>query len=124
MQRKAQPQDRAFATAKETGPGASDCATITATVAHWSGIGGTSLSSPVWSAVIALWDGYHHGRFGNANQGLYHLAAKSYASYFHDVTGKNQAPNTNGYYPAATGFDLATGLGTPNVTVVALAKLS
>jgi kumamolisin len=33
----------------------------------WFGIGGTSLSPPFWSAIIADHDGFWHGRIGNAN---------------------------------------------------------
>jgi len=83
----------------------------------WFGIGGTSLSSPLWSGVIALWDSVHAGRFGNANAGLYTLfrSNSSSSTYFHDITGKNQTENTNGYYPTTVKYDMATGIGTPRI---------
>lgn len=83
----------------------------------WFGIGGTSLSSPLWSAVIGLWDSVHGQRFGNANFGLYQLfqANHSYDRFFHDITGVNQTENSNGYYPVTRNYDMATGIGTPRI---------
>ena len=83
----------------------------------WFGIGGTSLSSPLWSGIIAIWDSVHAGRFGNANPGLYTLfrSTSSYSLYFHDITGKKQTKTTNGYYPTTQKFDMATGIGSPRI---------
>jgi hypothetical protein len=56
-----------------------------------------------------------HG-LGQINGTLYSLAAgANYGTYFYDVTnGNNQAdPDVPGY-PATTGWDPVTGLGTPN----------
>ena len=87
----------------------------------WFGIGGTSLSSPLWSAVIALYDSVHGKRFGNANQGLYKLfqSLHSYGSFFHDITGKNQTENNNGFYPTTPNYDMTTGIGTPFISGIA-----
>lgn len=87
----------------------------------WFGIGGTSLASPLWSGIIALWDGVHGARFGNANSGLYTLfrSANSYHRYFHDITGKNQTENNNGLYPTTPNYDMATGIGTPRISGIA-----
>jgi kumamolisin len=104
----------------------STCATIPAqfSVNGWFGIGGTSLSSPVWSAIIVLWDSVHGKRFGNANYGLYQLfqSSNSYTKYFHDITGKNQTENNNGFYPTTKNYDMATGIGTPNISSIAKAN--
>ncbi len=83
----------------------------------WFGIGGTSLSSPLWSGIIGLWDSVHGARFGSANYGLYQLfrSSGSYSKYYHDITGKNQTENNNGYYPTTSNYDLATGIGTPRI---------
>lgn len=101
----------------------STCATFSATTTApgWFGIGGTSLSSPVWSAIIALWDSVHGKRFGNANNGLYQLYQSSnpYTTYFHDITGKNQTENNNGFYPTTKNYDMATGIGTPDISKIA-----
>jgi subtilase family serine protease len=83
--------------------------------AGWFGIGGTSLSSPLWSAVIADRDGFWHGRTGNANPLMYLLYNLDYHGYFHDVTGAGQSVTNNGYFPTTPGFDRATGIGTPKM---------
>ena len=82
--------------------------------------GGTSEAAPSWAAITAdLAQGAGHS-FGLLNPTLYALAASS-ASYhadFHDVTvGNNRDPYPNAPgFPAATGYDLPTGLGTPIVS--------
>jgi subtilase family serine protease len=81
----------------------------------WFGIGGTSLSSPFWSAIIADRDGLWHGRIGNANPLLYSLYNLDYQGYFNDITGIGQTTNNNGFFPTTPGYDLATGIGTPKM---------
>jgi subtilase family serine protease len=77
--------------------------------------GGTSAGSPQWAAIIALADQKGGRRLGAINTTLYHIAkSDAYHGAFHDVTA-----GTNGFfgvpgYPAATGWDAATGLGTPD----------
>jgi kumamolisin len=90
----------------------------------WFGIGGTSLASPLWSGVIALWDSVHGKRFGNANYGLYQMfrSSDAYSKYFHDITGKNQTENNNGFYPTTPNYDIATGIGSPRITNFVLAN--
>jgi kumamolisin len=89
----------------------------------WFGIGGTSLASPLWSGVIGLWDSVHGKRFGSANYGLYQMfrSSGSYNKYFHDITGKNQTENNNGFYPTTPGYDMATGIGSPRISNFVLA---
>ncbi|GAC1566431.1 MAG: S53 family serine peptidase [Ktedonobacteraceae bacterium] len=100
----------------------STCATFSSgqTPPGWFGIGGTSLSSPLWSGIIALWDSVHGARFGTANSGLYELFRfnHSYSRFFHDITGKNQTENNNGYYPTTPNYDMATGIGTPRISAI------
>lgn len=93
----------------------STCATISGTPAGWFGIGGTSLSSPLWSGIIADRDGVWHGRIGNANPLLYSLLREGYSVYFNDITGSHQTTNNNGLFPTTPGYDLATGIGTPKM---------
>ena len=88
------------------------------TPAGWFGIGGTSLSSPLWSAIIADRDGFWHSRTGNANPLLYLLYNLDYHGYFHDITGVGQSVNNNGFFPTAPGFDRATGIGTPKMSAI------
>jgi kumamolisin len=81
---------------------------------RWAVSGGTSLAAPVWAAMTALMDEYLRSRgarpVGFANPLLYRLAQGS-PRYppFHDVT-----VGTNDFYPAGPGYDMVTGIGTPN----------
>ena len=75
--------------------------------------GGTSQSAPIWAALTALMNQYliyNGGRpLGDLNPLLYQVAASGTRPAFHDVTtGGNAA------YESGPGFDLATGLGTPD----------
>jgi len=81
----------------------------------WFAIGGTSLSSPLWSAIVADRVGFTGQRIGNANPLLYSLYITDYAGYFNDITGKGQKTNNNGYFPTMPGYDQATGIGTPKM---------
>jgi subtilase family serine protease len=82
----------------------------------WYDIGGTSLSCPQWAGLVAIADQLNGGGLGLINPALYKIAAGlSYANDFYDVTtGKNQTVSTIQGYPATTGWDPVTGLGTPN----------
>ena len=93
----------------------STCATITGIPTGWFQIGGTSLSSPLWSAVVADHDSLWHTRIGNANPLLYLLYNVDPSEYFNDITGIGQSTNNNGLFPTTPGFDLATGIGTPKM---------
>ena len=84
----------------------------------WYDIGGTSLSCPQWAAFVALANQIKGHGLGSINPALYALASNptTYANDFFDVTtGKNQTDPTIAGYPATTGWDPITGLGTPNV---------
>jgi subtilase family serine protease len=93
----------------------STCAQITSTPSGWFGIGGTSLSSPLWSAIFADHDSYWNHRVGNANPLLYSLYDSDYDGFFNDITGIGQTTNNNGFFPTTPGYDLATGIGTPKM---------
>ena len=84
----------------------------------WMAFGGTSGAAPLWAAAATLLNGNCGSgrRIGFANPALY-----SAAGALHDVTsGNNDALNTNaGAYSATVGYDLATGLGTPDVAALA-----
>jgi subtilase family serine protease len=86
----------------------------------WSGVEGTSVAAPTWAALFALADesvACGGTALGFANPALYAVAGGSgYASAFNDITsGDNDVLGTNGgLYPAGPGYDLASGLGTPN----------
>jgi subtilase family serine protease len=87
----------------------------------WYDIGGTSLSCPQWAGLVAIADQLNGGRLGLINPALYAIAADpgKYAASYYDVTTGNNAldPNVPGY-PATTGWDPVTGLGTPNAAVL------
>ena len=77
--------------------------------------GGTSCAAPLWSAFAALVNQQRvtagKSTLGLANTLLYSVAAgANYTADFHDIADGS----TNLYYPAVTGYDLATGLGTFN----------
>jgi kumamolisin len=83
----------------------------------WIGIGGTSLATPLWSAAIADAVSYHHTRYGNINPLMYRLLrGNKYKTVVHDITGVHQGINNNGLYGVARHYDMATGVGTPNVS--------
>jgi hypothetical protein len=91
--------------------------------AGWQGIGGTSAAAPVWAAAIALINASKAcggALVGFANPALYTAAATSYGQDFNDVTrGNNDFTGTNGgRYAAGSGFDMASGLGTPNAAAL------
>ena len=94
-------------------------------------VGGTSASSPAMAGIMALID-QKYGRQGQANYTLYALA-RTGPSVFHDLTlgtndvlcefqsgslcatpipgQQNPFVESFGVYPAASGYDLASGLG-------------
>ena len=84
----------------------------------WFGIGGTSLSSPLWSGIIADRDSFQGHRSGNVNPLLYTLYNIAPQLYFHDITGAGQTTNNNGVFPTTPGYDLATGIGTPKMAAL------
>jgi len=95
--------------------------------------GGTSSGSPQWAGLTAITDQIAGGRVGAINKTLYKLAKMPNASsYFHDVAdgSNNSVPNflasdppsdtSNGTpdgtvdgFTAVSGYDMATGLGSP-----------
>jgi subtilase family serine protease len=79
----------------------------------WFGIGGTSLSGPVWAGIFADRDSYLGRRSGNANPLVYQLYRTSPKMFFHDITGIGQAVRSNGKFRTRPGYDLVTGIGTP-----------
>ncbi len=97
--------------------------------AGWITLGGTSSAAPTWAAMLALVDASPacasnpstvHG-VGFVSPLLYDVASDptTYAASFDDVTSGNNDifDLDNGQvFPATPGFDLATGLGTPQLT--------
>ncbi|HET7385861.1 MAG TPA: S53 family peptidase [Nocardioidaceae bacterium] len=76
--------------------------------------GGTSSGSPQWAAIGALLDQQAGHRMGALNPKLYGLAG---SDAFHDITvGNDQLPYPDAPgFDAGAGYDLPTGLGSPDV---------
>jgi len=104
----------------------------------FTGIGGTSASSAAFAGILALVAQAQGGaRLGQANHALYNLA-KNHPAVFHDMTAGNNSvycksgsPNcaannflnaasslSPGGYDAKSGYDLATGLGSVDVSAL------
>jgi subtilase family serine protease len=87
----------------------------------WIVVGGTSAVAPLWAAYTALVNDSsvcNRSPIGFANPLLYEAADNAYASNFTDIAdaGNNDAGTTGyegGLYPVGSGYDMATGLGTP-----------
>ena len=88
---------------------------------YYNLIGGTSGAAPVWAAHFALADAsvpcVVHGQAGFASPALYQAGSAA----FQDVTtGDNDISQIGAAYgfSAGTGYDMATGWGTPNASGV------
>ena len=88
----------------------------------WLPIGGTSEASPEFAGIVAIADQAAHRDLGLLNPGLYAtrgLGLTDITSGDNTVSGDNPGPNDPGPftvqgYSATRGYDLASGLGTPN----------
>ncbi len=86
------------------------------------GFAGTSCAAPLWAGFCALVNQQSMASSGTTvgflNPALYTIGTgTNYAACFHDITtGNNIGTNTPGLFYATSGYDLCTGLGTPNGT--------
>jgi hypothetical protein len=84
--------------------------------------GGTSCAAPLWAGFCALANQQSlaggGSNLGFLNPAFYAIAnASCFTNCFNDITnGNNIGSQTAGLYNAVPGYDLATGLGTPNGT--------
>ncbi|GAA0628505.1 S53 family serine peptidase [Kutzneria viridogrisea] len=85
----------------------------------WTSVYGTSGAAPIWAGVAAVYnqDAKAKGKsgLGWANPKLYSIAASNY----HDISS-----GSNGGYSAKSGFDLVTGIGTPDANKIATAGIT
>ncbi len=76
--------------------------------------GGTSQAAPLWAGIAAVMNQFlvDNGgrRLGELNPTLYRIAAGATRPAFHDIV-----LGTNAVAVAGPGYDMVTGLGTPNV---------
>lgn len=82
-------------------------------------VGGTSAAAPAWAGIVALLNAATPtGASGAINHRLYTLGRQQYTNGtgpFHDIaSGDNSVRGMPGF-SAAVGYDLASGLGTPDV---------
>jgi subtilase family serine protease len=85
----------------------------------WITVGGTSAAAPLWAGSMALIDQYLQSQgkavVGSANPALYNLFnTQQQSPVFHDITSGN-----NLHYAATTGYDMASGIGSPDVNNIA-----
>lgn len=79
----------------------------------WYQVGGTSLSSPVWGAVLTLVN-EHRLAANKSTVGFIHEILYNHTEIFNDVTsGSNPNCGSTGFL-AAEGWDPVSGLGTPD----------
>ncbi|MGD0146228.1 MAG: S53 family peptidase [Nitrososphaerales archaeon] len=93
---------------------------------RWAVFGGTSAASPAWAGIMALANQANRRPLGFVNPSIYVIGALgtifSSLSPFHDITQGNNAI-CSGYcgedgFLAGKGYDLTTGWGTPNVSLL------
>jgi len=93
----------------------------------WTTIGGTSSAAPMWAGMLADVNESPTCQANNAtktgvgfvNPLLYAVASNptAYAASFNDVkVGNNDPYGDSNLFQAATGYDMASGLGTPQLT--------
>ena len=106
----------------------------------WLTVGGTSLATPLWAALTALADQQAAGRrLGLLSPSLYRIARADPRAFSDVVTGDNDylarygrhahrtcrsgARRRQPCYPAGRGYDMATGLGSPQAGYLVSALL-
>jgi hypothetical protein len=95
--------------------------------AGWTTIGGTSSATPIWAALLALVNvsntssacSPHSRGVGFVSPLLYGVASNGtqYGQSFNDITaGGNDPFGFSDLFPATKGYDMASGLGSPELT--------
>jgi subtilase family serine protease len=86
-------------------------------------VGGTSEACPIFAGVVALAAQFAHNSLGDLNPALYDLARHGGRGIVDVTIGENSFAGVTGF-PATTGYDLASGLGTVDIArfVPALAE--
>lgn len=90
--------------------GASMAAFVRGKKSSWLG---TSLAAPIWASIISMLN-TERAKIGKSPLGFVQPVLYKHPEVFNDiVSGSNLGCDTDGF-PAAPGWDPATGLGTPN----------
>jgi subtilase family serine protease len=80
-------------------------------IAGWNSVGGTSIGAPMVSSLVAVAaQACGTGRLGFINPSLYAMASTGFIDV---TTGSNDLHNV-GAYSAGVGYDMASGLGSPD----------
>ncbi len=88
-------------------------------------VGGTSAGAPQWAGIITLANQAAGHPLGFVNDTLYKAARNgAYSSVFHDVTSGSNGFLGEAAENAGPGYDMPTGLGSPNVANVITALTS
>jgi kumamolisin len=88
----------------------------------WHSIGGTSAAAPLWAAFVALANATPActgAPVGFANPALYAIAGGAFSSSFNDVISGDNNFTGDGGFSARPGYDMTTGLGSPNAATLA-----
>jgi hypothetical protein len=90
------------------------CSVAAAGCSGWLTVGGTSAAAPLWAGLVSDGNQYLAAQskapLGSLPATLYRLYNSSQAySIYHDITSGN-----NLYYQAGSGYDLASGIGSPD----------
>lgn len=100
---------------------------------NWSGLGGTSVSAPLWAGILSLAIQLRLNNnktpFATGNMSLQNYLYKTilpneekYKSCFNDIVyggtyGSSTISNSKlSFFTTTSGFDIPTGLGSPNIT--------
>jgi kumamolisin len=85
------------------------------TIAYgWIPVGGTSAAAPLFASLMALANQYNMETYGFVLPLLYAVGKAEPGKYFSDVTvGNNETYDVPGYSTAKSGFDAASGWGSP-----------
>ena len=99
---------------------------VTGGSSGWLTVGGTSAAAPMWAAMVALANQQAakagKSTLGFLNPAFYKIASGSnYGRDFHDITatGNNDEGFNGGAYPVTQDYDMATGWGSFDATVLA-----
>jgi hypothetical protein len=97
---------------------------ICASSPGWNEVGGTGVGAALWATIAVLAVGIHHGRVGLLNEVLFRYDTTSGYHYdFHDIAypvtfyyqNVRYTVSTNGEFPMRLDYNMATGLGTPDI---------